>query len=411
MLRRPPSSVAGVPPTRRPAPAGDAYAIGCYVAYGLLGWASSGLGAALPQMRDDLGGIVAFYPPLPGAALLVIGLTALWWGAGTGRSHRAIVVDNSVALGTAVAVMAVTGVPALSAAGAVAVGIASAGLIRLLPAALTSRYADDPVPVMTRANAWSSLASIAAPLAVGAAIATGLGWRAGLVVMPLVGAGAVVVLVGRRGRHDDRVTVGAAGAGATGAARRTRPERLAAPAGGPWFDAWLILTLSIVVEFAFVYFAATYLREEVGMSRATSAAGAAAFAVGMAGFRFVAGSVPWLTRRRLTDHLATVGAGFTLMWLFPQPWVAVVGITVAGAGTALLYPIGIDRLMRRFPGSIERGAARGALASGFALLSSPLLLAALRALSDVRTAYLSVPVLLAVIALVHRRTERRSVVG
>lgn len=139
------------------------------------------------------------------------------------------------------------------------------------------------------------------------------------------------------------------------------------------------------------------------MSKAAAASGTAAFAVGMASARFLAGPIRTLGQLPLVAYLTTTAAGFALLWMLQSPVTAIIGLGVSGFGTALLYPIGIDRLMQRFPGATEHGASRGALASGAALLSSPALLGALRAVSDVRSAYLSVPVLLLVIALIDWR--------
>ena len=50
----------------------------------------------------------------------------------------------------------------------------------------------------------------------------------------------------------------------------------------------LLMTLSIVVEFCFTYFAATYLSEELDLSNAAAAAGGAAWGIGMAAGRLSA---------------------------------------------------------------------------------------------------------------------------
>ncbi len=382
--------------TRRPV---DQFTTACTVAYALLGWTLSGLGAILPELREELGGQASLYPLMPGAALVAIGLVSQARRHTPRRTQRMAIWHGSVLLSASIVLLTITGLEIVSAIGAAAMGLTSAGLIRVIPAALTAHQPSRSVSVVTRANAWSSLASITAPLTVGGAIAIGIGWRSGLVVAPVIAA-IWVVLLTRSDQDSDPITVG-----------DDEIERVDGvptdTAVHPWFGAWLVLCLSIVVEFAFVYFAATYLHEEVGMSKAGAASGTAAFAVGMAISRFVAGPVRSLGSLPLPAHLATIGAGFVLLWAVDSPITAIIGITVAGAGTALLYPIGISRLLSRFPEARELGATRGALASGVALLSSPALLGALRAASNVRTAYLSVPGLLVVIAFVNHHEQRR----
>ncbi len=389
------------------------FTVACVLSYGLLGWTLSGLGAVLPQLRDALGGIASVYPSLPGAALIIIGIVALVHHRSAGAPHRSagaphrsagaphqsVVRWASVGLAVALALVVVTDVPVASAIGAVLMATMAALLISLLPAALTSRHPERSAAVMTTANGWSSLAGIAAPLAVGAAVALGLGWRVGFVVPPVVATLVVIALTSHRAHDPPRVlAVTRASAPARGA-----PSDLQLP----WFDAWLVLTLSILVEFAFAFFATTYLREEVGMTNAGAAAGAASFAIGMASARFLAGGVPSLRDHSVRGQLVVVAAGFSLLWFLPSPVPAIAGFVIAGFGIALLYPTGIGRLMRRFPGSTERGASRGALASGVALLGAPALLGTIRALSNVRVAFISIPVLLGALAATYRWSERR----
>jgi hypothetical protein len=70
------------------------------------------------------------------------------------------------------------------------------------------------------------------------------------------------------------------------------------------------------------------------------------------------------------------------------PVPVVVGLVVAGLGTAAFYPVTLARLVQ-VPGmSVVRGPAFGALASGTAILVAPVVLAALGAALDLRAAYL-----------------------
>ena len=372
------------------------------------GWAMSGLGAALPELRDALGGLAGWYPPITGAALLVIGLVALRRPQAERVGVSALGWASSAAA-AGFAALTITAFRPVSAIGALVAGVATARMIRLLPAVLAAQHRDAADRAITRANAWSSVASIAGPLAVGAASATVLGWRTGLVVAPAI-AGLVTwwLTVPAAGAVPAGDNGYGAGVDEPGGSRRDRirrtPVRASRPRSSrdPWVDAWLALTVSITIEFAFVYFAATYLQEESGLSKPAAAAGAASFAVGMAVARFAVRSV-----RPVRQLAVVIGGGFALMWFVPSPPFAIAGIAVAGVGTALLYPFGIGRLMRRFPNSVEDGAARGALASGCALLASPVLLGVLRSLTDVRIAYLSVPVLLALLLALDPIVRRR----
>ena len=77
---------------------------------------------------------------------------------------------------------------------------------------------------------------------------------------------------------------------------------------------------------------------------------------------------------------------------------AIAGFLIAGVGAAPLYPNLMTTLMERFPGPANQAATYGLMSSGIALVTAPALMVGVRGLSDVRTAYLLVPVLVVVLA-------------
>src|SRR5690606_16273026 len=95
-----------------------------------------------------------------------------------------------------------------------------------------------------------------------------------------------------------------------------------------WWREFAVLACSIVVEFCFVYFAATYLHDERGLSTAAAAAGAAAWGVGMAVGRFVVST--WPPPRSIVPSVVLIAIGFVLLWAVPVAWVAIAGIGIAG---------------------------------------------------------------------------------
>ena len=382
------------PPTRSI----DSFTFACIIAHALLGWVLTGIGAVLPDLRDSLGALGSVYPLLPGAALLVAGLFTLRRPHRSGRPHHEVIRWSSGGVAVALGLIVVTGVKPVSALGAVLLASTAAVLIRLLPAALTSHHPADAQSVITSANAWGSTAGGLGPLAIGGAAAVGLGWRVGFIGPPIAACVIIVVLMATAQGSDDAAMPHSA----------EHPHEVGVEQ--PWVDAWLLLTLGILVEFSFSFFAATYLREEVHMSSAASAAGAAGFAIGMTGGRFLSVLFTWFGSLRPQYHLIWLTTGFLLMWLVPNAVTAITGLGLAGIGISLMYPTGINRLMRRFPDSVERGSARGGLASGTALLTAPAVLGGLRGLSNVRTAYLAVPALVVALFLTYRwcdRTDRR----
>lgn len=382
-------SFAAVPSPGRP-PKPSSTVIACYVAYAAVGWFLNGIGSALPDLEEDIGERASVYPLLPGAVLLV-------WGVVVARRHRtaaplrphtSVIVAGSVGLGVAVLVMGLTRWVWISVAGGVAAAVAAASLIRLLPAMLATERPDDTERVMVRANAWSSLAAITAPLTIGLTVAIGLGWLPGMAIPIVAGAGIVAVST-RRGARDGVATAAA-----------PAPVDDAVPPLANWWREWSVLTTCIVIEFCFSYFAATFLHDELGLSTALAATGGAAWGLGMAGGRFVVSVRP--APRSVLPSVAMIAAGFVLLWGPGIAALAIVGIGIAGLGASPLYPTRATALIARFPASPDQGATRGAIASGSALVLAPAIIAGLRSISDVRTAFLAVPALLVLLALLAR---------
>jgi len=236
--------------------------------------------------------------------------------------------------------------------------------------------------VMMRSNAYSSVAALVAPLAVGLSIAVGTGWLPGMAVP--IGIAAIAVVITARSSLADPPPV-----------PPVEHDVELVPPLRAWWREFSVLAVSIMIEFCFVYFAATFLHDELDLSTAAAAAGAAAWGIGMAAGRFAVST--WPPPRTVLPSVAGIAIGFVMLWGVPNAAVAIVGIGVAGLGASPLYPSRLTALLDRFPASPHEGSARGSLASGVALTAAPALMASLRAVSDVRIAYLAVPVLLVVL--------------
>ena len=383
-----------MPPSGVRPPQPTPLVIAGYFGYVIVGWFLNGLGSVLPELENEIGKRASVYTLLPGLVLLVWGSIVVRHhrGADPANPHTSTMMLGSVALAGGVLAMGITRWFGVSAFGAVIAAIAAAALIRLMPALLASARPDDTERVMIRANAYSSLAAIAAPLAVGVSIWLGGGWLPGMVVP--IGGGAVVIVLMARGNAARHVAE---------APQPAEPVPDQGPVVPPFAASWrevTVLTLCIVVEFCFSYFAATFLHEEVGMSTAAAAAGGAAWGCGMAFGRFVTST--WPPPRSIMPSVALIAVGFVLLWGIATPVSSIAGIGLAGLGASPLYPTRMTALLHRFPRSPDQAATRGSIASGVALLSAPALMAGLRAVTDVRTAYLAVPLLLAVLTVLAR---------
>ena len=373
---------------------------GSYVAYAAVGWFLSGLGAALPELRDEIGGIAGLYPLLPGAVIALTGLVSVrrHRTEGPGTPHNRALLSGVIGTAVGVSLMGVTRWTAVGVCGALIAAVSVALLIRYLPGVLATARPGAVEEVLTRANAWSSLASITGPAAVGLTIAVGLGWLPGMAI-PLALAACVsfLLLGGRQTLARAQPTDLAAG---------HAPSERVVPPLATWWRPWLVLWTAIVVEFCFSYFAATFLHDERGLSTAAAAAGVAVWGAGMTAGRFLVASRP--SPPGVVAIAAMILVGFVLFWSVDNAVVSVVGLLVAGLAVAPLYPSRIAALLAKFPRSPDQGSTRGSLASGFALLAAPALMITLREISNVRWAYLAVPVLLAGLVVLAREPSQRT---
>jgi MFS family permease len=363
-----------------------------YAVLSCFGFLLNGLGAILVPLQKDLRvgrDQVAFYPTLFAVGLLAVGV---FGGVLVGWVGRAVALRLSIGGMIAGGLLLATTQQVLTLLGALLIGVGGALLIQLIPALLSALHPHAPAAAVGEANGLASAASVLAPLMVAGALSTGMGWRGGYLVVPLVML--VLVLV-----PAWRVRLPVAEAPAHDAPRAD-VRRLV----GPWVE----VLFAVSVEFCMVFWAASAVTEWHHASDGLAPAVASLFLVGMATGRSLA--VP-VTRRLpharplMLVCAAVAAAGFAVFWSAPSLPVAGAGLAVTGLGVALLYPTTVSRTVAAWPHAPDRAAARAALASGVAIGGAPFVLAHLADLTGLRTAYLVVPLLLA--ALVVRTLAAR----
>lgn len=380
----------------RPALVRDGSTLLLYAILGIVGFLLNGLGAILGPLRRQLDvdrSDVAFYPSLFALALVVVGLVG---GSIVSRvGHRPALIGSLVGMIAGPLLLAAPERP-VTLVGAALLGAGAAFSVQVVPSALTRRHPLDAAPAIGEANAVSSTASVIAPAAVAAAIAVGAGWRTGYLLPSLpVAAFLLFVVVTRFRAAPARLSPDA-----------EAMEEVPVPATGSGYEAgpllgrWVDVVAAVSVEFCLVFWAADAFDEWYGAGDAAAPALAALFLAGMALVRIFAAR---LTGGRHPAHIVLVacgvaGLGFLGFWGSPVEVLAAVGLFVAGAGVALLYPVTVARLVAAWPHRQDVAAARGALASGLAIGIAPLVLARLADQTGLRTAYLVVPAILVVLA-------------
>lgn len=379
----------------------DGLTLTLFAALGVMAYLLNGLGSILVPLQEQLGvtaADVAFYPTLFAIALIIIGLLG---GPLVHRlGHRAGLVVSITLLLAGAALLACP-VRILTLIGAAVLGLGASLTILLVPTALTRRHPIAAPAVLGEANAVASVTSLLAPMAVAAALALGLGWRAGY-VLPIVPACLVLLFVlvrrplglgGPRPAPEvvvgpDGFTAASASPSAPGLTTGRLVPRLAA------------VLLAVSVEFGFVLWAARAMVDWHGADVAVAAALSSAFLVGMAAVRslstpLTAGRHPLLV---VLVASGTALVGFVVFWTVPSTWGSAAGLLIAGGGVALMYPMLLARVVAARPGETDRTARYATLMSGSAIAGAPLGLALLADAVGLRAAYLAVPVVLLVLA-------------
>ena len=366
-----------------------------YWMLGLVGFLLNGLGAALASLKDQLHvdrSQVAFYPTFFAAGLLCIGVIGPRLVAAVGRVTLGRLSLGLIAAG---ALLLCSDWRPATIVGAALLGLGCATVMQLVSAGLADQHGARAPAALGEANAVSSAASVAGPLAVAAGIVLLGDWRVGYLALPLVTIAILAPRIQAPPPTDHPADL----------------HELRAAAGlppGPMLGRWITLLLSISVEFCMVFWVADALADWYGASTALGATMTGLFVAGMAVVR--TGSQRLIGDRHplhMTSASALVAVvGFAVFWTAPGILVAAVGLVVMGAGVALLYPLSLARVVAAWPDRPDGAAARAALASGLAIGVSPLVLAALADLVGLRTAYLLVPGILVALILRSRWAYR-----
>lgn len=252
--------------------------------------------------------------------------------------------------------------PALTIASALIMGLPGTLVMAMVQATLSDRHGARRAVALTESNIAASVSAGLAPLLVGSLQRGGIGWRGA----PLLGALGFVALALAFGGEPlpSRARAAGPGAHAPGVARL--------PA--PYWAYWLVVFLSVSVEWCVIFWGADFLDSHVGLSKVDASTLMSVFFVAMvigrvAGSR-LARSVPIGTLLPLALGLAA--AGFFPFWLAPLSAVNVAGLFVAGLGIANLFPLTLAAASSAVtPAQVDAASSRITLAAGMAILLTP----------------------------------------
>jgi fucose permease len=275
-----------------------------------------------------------------------------------------------------------------------AVGIAGIGGSTLLNAAvpvLTDHHRGGGAAALSEGNAMAAVVGLVAPLAVGASVGLGWTWRPTTALMlPLL---LLVVMAVRRVPGDTPALD-------TPAARRlTRAEARRSDGMSAVTWTYLIMVVACVgVEFCCTAWSADLLRTRTTLSPAAASTGVTAVVTGMAIGRLTLGRLALTVgpRRLMALALVITLAGWVVVWTTTSAPVALTGLLITGLGIAGHYPLGASLLLASTPGQADRTTGRMSLGISVAAGGGPFALGAVADVTSTHTAFVAVPMLLAV---------------
>jgi len=423
-------------PPARPRLVRDRLTLGLYTPFVVWGWLLYSFNPSVPLLAAELG-VTAAQAGLHGTAMAVGGLTA---APSTPRIVRRIGRRGAVVGAALLVALGVVGLllgPTLpwTLAGMFVTALGGNVMIASTQVGIAQHTGPAASAAITEANGTGSTVGLVGPIAVGACVAAGWGWRPGVAVTVVLGVVVAVVVARlpaspalpplRRSRGtvevqdaDGRADTGAAGAGAATSDARTgdAPAAVAAPARGrvryaaPLFLASLVAATAL--ENATTYWATDLVLARTDAGPGIATATTAGLVAGMSAMRFVVGP---LSLRLHPAHLlaASYGialAGWAVLWTATDAGVALAGLVVAGFGYGAQYPLSIALLLAASPGQGDRAQSRATLAGALAIGVAPFLLGALADAFGTHRAFLLVPVLAvvgAVVATLGARAVRR----
>lgn len=302
---------------------------------------------------------------------------------------------SALTLGIGALLVAVAPSLVLVFVGAVLQGLGAAVMVLVAPVIL----AESADIRLTKVNAVASLVGVAAPVLLGVAAGLGIGGRLPLLILVPMLAWLLWLLLRQRPTASGPTGPTMPDTAPPATTPATRPRRRTA------LRRWLAVVMAVSVEFCYVVWGVSRLRD-AGLDTSLAAIVGIAFPVGMTAGRFVG---PWVIRRLPAVLFgATVAVVGTLLVVVGSHWwLVAAGLVTAGVGVATLYPVTLSSLMATPRLNPAHGASLGALASGTAIVSAPVVLAAVASQVDLRWAFLvPIPLLLLLLGL-HGSPPRR----
>jgi MFS family permease len=368
----------------------DAYTRAGYACLAGWGWFIYGFGTALPLLRDEQQvsrTVISLHSIALAAGSLVSGAAAVPVVRRIGRRGCLMSGAGLLIAGTVLLVLAPSAAVSLPAA--LICGVGGSLMVNTVNASLTGHHGTAGAAAMSEGAALAAGSGVLAPLLIGACTSAGLTWRPAIAVV--VGFALAAILLVRR------LPAGIPALDFRPAAATGHRSRLPTA----FWPLALVLVVCVGVEFTLTTWSPDLLRQRAGMSAGPASVGVTAIVAGMLVGRLLIGR---LARRRSTGGLlmASLGVaavGWLLTWTAVGPVQAMAGLALTGLGAAGQYPLAATLALDAAAELRDQGSGVLSIGIGTSAGAAPFALAALADRTSTHTAFLVVPALLLLAAL------------
>ena len=373
--------------TVRPTVLRDFPTVIVYVQVAIFGWYVYSFGPSIALLRDEQGTtrtVASLHSTAAAIGAIVAGLIVAAVVRRIGRGPMLRSASVVLAAGLIIYISS-TALP-LTLLGAFVASLGGTSLLSGANAFIPDHQGPATPQAMSEAHGFASLTGLLGPLAVGAGVWVGWGWRPAIIAACV----AVLILEIVRGRNLELYdgTHGHPDSQPGHAPHGPMPRRY-------WFTFFTIFAI-IGTEFSLTLWGTDLLRDRASLGDAAAAASIATIVGGMAlgrlvGSRLVAHIDP---ERVLIATLGLTLVGFAIAWFSGAAVPMLIGFAVTGTGMGLQVPLSIGRSVRASRGRVDRAAALASVALGAASGTAPFLLGAVADHLGVHTAFMVVPVLI-----------------
>ena len=337
------------------------------------------IGPIMPFLRTEMG--LSYTQGALHSSAFALGMMAAGFLCGplermVGRKSAMAIATLGLALGFTVIVLARS--PIISIIGTGLMGLIGSMIVVFVPLVLMGIHGNQSDKAISESNLMSYFGALIAPIAVWL-VAGNLGWKSVCVISWLMLAVSAFLI------KDAKIP------SETNTSGRTTP-----PLGNAYWAYWLLLSISVGIEFCFGVWGASFLEKISGFARDNAILGSTCFSIGVLSGRFLGIFVihkigAW----RLTfTSLCIAFVGFFIFWLSWFSILTLFGLALSGAGIANLFATSLTLALSTEKENSSKAAARSSISTGLAIILTPLLLGALADSVGLFIGYGIVPVLI-----------------